>query len=68
MRAKEAYQANQLRVKELLAKVNAGLEANAKDIETRPNTINWGDADYLAYIAGELQTISDMLNREGEYA
>lgn len=42
--------------------------ASADHFETNPEEIRWGDAGFLADIAGDLEHITDRVFKEGEYA
>lgn len=54
------------------ARIDAMLErlqkASADHFETSSDDVCWGDAGFLADIAGDLQQITDRVFKEGEYA
>jgi hypothetical protein len=65
--APEAYKVEQERIKELLAKIQVGLEKHEGKASANSGR-HWGHAEYLHDIAATLQDISDSLYGEGEYA
>lgn len=63
--ALDAFIEHKARIDEMLERLQA---ASTDHFETNPEDIRWGDADFLADIATDLQHITDRVFKEGEYA
>ena len=63
--ALDAFIEHKARIDQMLERLQA---ASADHFETNPDDIRWGDAGFLADIAGDLQHITDRVFKEGEYA
>ena len=63
--ALDAFIEHKTRIDAMLERLQA---ASADHFETNPEEICWGDAGFLADIAGDLEHITDRVFKEGEYA
>ena len=63
--ALDAFIEHKAHIDEMLERLQA---ASADHFETNPDTVNWGDAGFLADITTDLQHITDRVFKEGEYA
>lgn len=63
--ALDAFIEHKTRIDAMLERLQA---TSADHFESNPEEIRWGDAGFLADIAGDLQHITDRVFKEGEYA
>lgn len=63
--ALDAFIEHKARIDAMLERLQA---ASADHFETNPDDICWGDAGFLADVAGDLQQITDRIFKEGEYS
>lgn len=63
--ALDAFIEHKARIDDMLERLQT---VSADHFETNPDTVNWGDAGFLADIAADLQHINDRVFKEGEYA
>jgi len=63
--ALNAFIEHKTRIDAMLERLQA---ASADHFESNPEEIRWGDAGFLADIAGDLAHITDRVFKEGEYA
>ena len=63
--ALDAFIEHKSRIEKMLDRLQ---KTSADHFENNPDDICWGDAGFLADVAGDLQQITDRIFKEGEYA
>ncbi len=63
--ALDAFIEHKARIDKMLDRLQ---KTSADHFETNPDDICWGDAGFLADIAGDLEHITDRVFKEGEYS